>query len=201
MLAWEFENLLDFLSEMKRVLVFLASLVICAGVTNAAVRDGTAVSRAKSDKGNATAQVRTATVVQRNAPRTTVLAARAGTNAVTGRNSGRTVTGRSTVSGDKAQGTIGRSAVNVGRNATSVVARAGVDASNTRTGAEYERCKNTYFSCMDQFCSHKNDEYRRCSCNNRVFVCPLYDTASLIASSCPFKVVSVTSVLVSVASM
>lgn len=169
MLAWEFENLLDFLSEMKRVLVFLASLVICAGVTNAAVRDGTALSRAKSDKGNATAQVRTATVVQRNAPRTTVLAARAGTNAVTGRNSGRTVTGRSTVSGDKAQGTIGRSAVNVGRNATSVVARAGVDASNTRTGAEYERCKNTYFSCMDQFCSHKNDEYRRCSCNNRVF--------------------------------
>lgn len=169
MLAWEFENLLDFLSEMKRVLVFLASLVICAGVTNAAVRDGTAVSRAKSDKGNATAQVRTATVVQRNVPRTTVLAARAGTNAVTGRNSGRTVTGRSTVSGDKAQGTIGRSAVNVGRNATSVVARAGVDASNTRTGAEYERCKNTYFSCMDQFCSHKNDEYRRCSCNNRVF--------------------------------
>ncbi|MDW3024701.1 MAG: hypothetical protein R8N50_03370 [Alphaproteobacteria bacterium] len=156
---------------MKRVLVFLANLVVCVGVASAAVRDGTAVSRVKSDKGNATGQVRTATVVQRNAPRTTVLTARTGDVAVAGRNSGRTITGRSTAAGDKAQTAPGRSVVNVnaGRNMTPVVARTGVDMSNTRTGAEYEQCKNTYFSCMDQFCSQKNDDYRRCSCNNRVF--------------------------------
>lgn len=39
----------------------------------------------------------------------------------------------------------------------------------TRTGAEYERCKNAYFTCMDQFCMLKNDDYRRCSCSNRVY--------------------------------
>ena len=53
-------------------------------------------------------------------------------------------------------------------------ARAAIDTvseavSGTRTGAEYEQCKSAYFSCMDQFCQLKNDDYRRCSCSNRVF--------------------------------
>lgn len=39
----------------------------------------------------------------------------------------------------------------------------------TRTGAEYERCKNAYFTCMDQFCMLKNDDYRRCSCSDKVY--------------------------------
>ncbi len=39
----------------------------------------------------------------------------------------------------------------------------------TRTGAEYEKCKTAYFTCMDQFCKLKNDEYRRCSCSDRVY--------------------------------
>lgn len=41
--------------------------------------------------------------------------------------------------------------------------------SETRTGAEYEKCKNAYFTCMDQFCQLKNDDYRRCSCSDRVY--------------------------------
>jgi hypothetical protein len=56
------------------------------------------------------------------------------------------------------------------------VARAAADAaatsgamSETRTGAEYERCKSSYFTCMDQFCKLKNDDYRRCSCSDRVY--------------------------------
>lgn len=57
---------------------------------------------------------------------------------------------------------------------TSTTARAAIDTvseavSGTRTGAEYEQCKSAYFSCMDQFCQLKNDDYRRCSCSNRVF--------------------------------
>ncbi len=39
----------------------------------------------------------------------------------------------------------------------------------TRTGAAYEQCKNAYFTCMDQFCRMKNDDYRRCSCSDRVY--------------------------------
>ena len=41
--------------------------------------------------------------------------------------------------------------------------------SETRTGAAYEQCKTAFFTCMDQFCTLKNDDYRRCSCSNRVY--------------------------------
>lgn len=41
--------------------------------------------------------------------------------------------------------------------------------SETRTGAAYEKCKSAYFTCMDQFCAVKNDDYRRCSCSDRVY--------------------------------
>ncbi len=60
------------------------------------------------------------------------------------------------------------------RTASSIVSRAAIDGisdvmSETTTGAEYEQCKSAYFTCMDQFCELKNDDYRRCSCSNRVF--------------------------------
>lgn len=160
--------MLDFSSEMKRVLVFLANLLVCVGVANAAVRDGTAVSRVKSDKNVSQTQARTATVVKRSEPRTSVLSARGTTNS----NKGRTTVSRG---GTVARSTTVRSTKNISnsRNMTPIVARAGNNAvgamSSTRTGAEYEQCKNTYFSCMDQFCMLKNDDYRRCSCNDRVF--------------------------------
>lgn len=48
------------------------------------------------------------------------------------------------------------------------VARAGTGTSETQTGAIYERCKTAYFTCMDQFCELKDDNYRRCSCSNRI---------------------------------
>ena len=161
--------MLDFLSEMKRVLVFLANLLVCVGIANAAVRDGTAVSRVKSDKNTVATQTRSATVVKRETPRTSVLPARSATNSVQNRSGtvARTAVARpASVRTDKN--------INAKRNMTPIVARAGSDASSgamlaTRTGAEYEQCKNTYFSCMDQFCMLKNDDYRRCSCNDRVF--------------------------------
>lgn len=55
----------------------------------------------------------------------------------------------------------------------STTARAATDTaqtiSETRTGAAYEQCKEAYFTCMDQFCKLKNDDYRRCSCSDKVF--------------------------------
>lgn len=157
--------MLNFSSEMKRVLVFLANLLVCAGVAGAAVRDGTAVSRVKSDKGNGQVQSRSATVVKRTVPRTTVLSARTGIVENKAENQRAMSVQRSGVSRNP------RNVVS-GRNMTPVVARAASSVggmTSTRIGAEYEQCKNTYFSCMDQFCMLKNDEYRRCSCNDRVF--------------------------------
>ncbi|MCQ2562351.1 MAG: hypothetical protein MJ158_01920 [Alphaproteobacteria bacterium] len=39
----------------------------------------------------------------------------------------------------------------------------------TRTGETYNICKTAFFTCMDQFCTQKNDTYRRCSCSDRVY--------------------------------
>lgn len=60
------------------------------------------------------------------------------------------------------------------QNTSSIVSRAAIDETSsaitqTRTGVEYEQCKSAYFNCMDQFCQLKNDDYRRCSCSNRVY--------------------------------
>jgi hypothetical protein len=40
---------------------------------------------------------------------------------------------------------------------------------STRTGAAYEKCKSSYFTCMDQFCAVKNEKYRRCSCSDKIY--------------------------------
>ena len=94
--------------------------------------------------------------------------------------------------------TTARSGATVSRSATAVptstrgtttarsgvaVSRAAIDTvsdvvADTRTGAEYEQCKTAYFNCMDQFCQLKNDDYRRCSCSNRVF--DLAETRSIM---------------------
>jgi hypothetical protein len=55
-----------------------------------------------------------------------------------------------------------------------IVARAAADdavatTASTKTGAAYEKCKNAYYACMDQFCAQKNEKYRRCSCSDKIY--------------------------------
>ncbi|MDR1027194.1 MAG: hypothetical protein LBL46_02145 [Rickettsiales bacterium] len=35
-------------------------------------------------------------------------------------------------------------------------------------GADYAICRDAYFSCMDQFCALRNEQYRRCTCSARL---------------------------------
>ncbi|MBQ2017316.1 MAG: hypothetical protein II208_02180, partial [Alphaproteobacteria bacterium] len=144
---------------MKKILFFAVNILTCIGVATGAVRDGTAISRTKTEKNTTQTQSRTATTVKKKtSPRTTSLIPR---NA---NSSQRTPTNNRIKS---------RNATTATTQKTSVKPRAASDNSfsmnETRTGAEYEQYKNTYFSCMDQFCALKNDDYRRCSCNDRVF--------------------------------
>lgn len=141
------------------------SALMCISGAGGAVRDGGVASRAKNGTNSNTSQRLTNSTKQSRAvARTSVLTPRTaqGTN-------------KSTVS---RVATVSRNAVarNVTKKSDSnprVVARAAtddtIDLSQTRTGAEYERCKTAYFTCMDQFCGQKNDDYRRCSCSNRVY--------------------------------
>ena len=148
---------------MKKLLILIANMLVCMSFADAAVRDGTAVSRAgKSEK----TQSRVATTNIPEKKRTTILAPRSSKTTVSrdskdSRTAGSVKTRSATVRSTS-------SAVQ-----KSVVSRTGATNTSTvpstRTGAEYEQCKNAYFACMDQFCSLKNDDYRRCSCNDRVF--------------------------------
>lgn len=161
---------------MKKILFLIINSLLCAGIANAAVRDGTTTKRTQ----NNTSQSRVATSVRRDStPRTTTLVPRTGTKTTVARGAKNTNTRtatnfsikRNTTKTTGTPRTVSSSDINT-RTKQSVVSRAATtdtSTQQTRTGAEYEKCKNTYFSCMDQFCSLKNDDYRRCSCNDRVF--------------------------------
>ncbi|MBO4480777.1 MAG: hypothetical protein J5742_04145 [Alphaproteobacteria bacterium] len=172
---------------MKKILIFgaIVGLLLDAPAMSA-VRDGVAVgtrAKATSQSGEVT-QARTSTTILRSnntdsnvrssnlrgvAPRTSdTRTTRAGALKI-GNLTTRTTNTRPVIQ-------VGRTATNATRNGSNrgaIMAR--VAESNTaktmaetRTGAAYTRCKDAYFQCMDQFCQLKNDEYRRCSCSDRI---------------------------------
>lgn len=168
-----FHKFAKILAEMKKILFLLANTLVCVGIANAAVRDGTGTKRAQN-----TTQSRVSTTQRATTARTTVLPARTSTKTTTPRNAKGTIQ-RPTTDAHNARtptkSTVTRSAIKPDKTTTprpqTISRAASTDATvaQTRTGAEYEKCKTTYFTCMDQFCSLKNDDFRRCSCNDRVF--------------------------------
>lgn len=151
---------------MKKILFFVLNLLVCIGISDAAVRDGTSSARAKT--GRTVSQSRVATTPKRTTSKTSVLTPRSAKPVAK-----RTNTDAQQSRTQNVRSVSSRNAKNAGQQ--SVISRAASDnadkksMSDTRTGAEYEKCKNTYFSCMDQFCTLKNDDYRRCSCSDRIF--------------------------------
>ena len=131
--------------------------------TNNSTTNTTTVGARPSSARNATNATARATTTPQSAS-----SVRSAVNTTISRNSGTYISSGRGTSGRAA--TTPRTATN---NAT--VSRAATDTdtstamSQTRTGAEYEQCKSAYFNCMDQFCQLKNDDYRRCSCSNRVY--------------------------------
>ncbi len=149
--------------EMKKILIYIASLLVCTGIADAGVRDGgDNISRTGNGQ-----QSRVSTVPKRtnaDSKRTTLTSRGASNTRQTGIRqpapTQRNVNARSAIQQTPKQTTPG------------VIARATSTTETlpeTRTGAAYEQCKTAYFTCMDQFCTLKSDDYRRCSCNDRVF--------------------------------
>lgn len=53
------------------------------------------------------------------------------------------------------------------------ISRSGVRATKvfddvSKIGGGYEKCRNAYNTCMDQFCAKSNDTFRRCYCSDKV---------------------------------
>ena len=146
-------------SEMKKILAFICACVFCIFNAEGAVRGENTTTRGKSVT---TTNARNARSVSARTPIKTVVSARA-TKPVTVLMPKKTT--------PTATRTSARSGTNT--NARTISARATTTnketVSETRIGTEYETCKSAFFTCMDQFCELKNDSYRRCSCNDRVF--------------------------------
>ena len=150
---------------MKKILVYIMNFLICIGIADAAVRDGNTLSRtAKPQQSRISSTPKRTSVSPRS---TTVL---------TPRNISSGISNTKNRTNNKTQNTRN---INT-RNATiqtqpvqKITARATTNdttpITETKTGTAYEQCKTAYFTCMDQFCTLKNDDYRRCSCNDRVF--------------------------------
>ena len=165
---------------------FICTFAVCIGIANAAVRDENATKRnsagTPTSAQNQTVSSRTAStraVAGRSATArtpSTVTSRIPGTSTITRSAAKRPASTRSaaTVSRTATAKRKSASGTTTARTASPVVSRAAIDTvsdvmSSTQIGAEYEQCKSAYFTCMDQFCQLKNDDYRRCSCSNRVF--------------------------------
>ena len=165
---------------------FICTFAVCIGIANAAVRDENATNRnsagTPTSAQNQTVSSRTAStraVAGRSATArtpSTVTSRIPGTSTITRSAAQRPASTRSaaTVSRTATAERKSASGTTAARTASPVVSRAAIDTvsdvmSSTQIGAEYEQCKSAYFTCMDQFCQLKNDDYRRCSCSNRVF--------------------------------
>lgn len=137
---------------MRKVNFILITIFLCIGNADAAERGQNMVSR-QSIRNEVTAPTRTAQN-KRVSARTTQKNQATARNAANKTVVNRYATQRTSTAARSAKAT--RNA----RAATTVV---------TKTfGTNYNSCRDTYFTCMDQFCATLNDKYRRCICSSKL---------------------------------
>ena len=163
--------------------------IVSVGIANAAVRDGTAISRntataaptvsrtnitprtsgtqsvvSRGTASRASQNTTARTTTARTAQRVRTGSSARGAQSVT---AARTASlGHTTKSPTRGTGntTTARVATNISRPA-----RAATTSTQSNTfGAGYNACRDAYFTCMDQFCATQNDTYRRCVCSSRL---------------------------------
>ncbi len=141
---------------MKKFLFFILICTICANYAKGAVRGENTVIRGKAPTVSSTPKV-ARSIASRTSTKTPVTKRSASqTSAPTQKTNVQNIATR----------TSARSAISDKKN---ISARTTETASETKTGMAYEQCKTAFFTCMDQFCQLKNDNFRRCSCSDKVF--------------------------------
>lgn len=154
---------------MNKILILCAIIGPIAGTpAYSAVRDASSVARTTGTATARTTATPRTTVPQNsasNARATRNTAVRAGTLRLD--SAPRTATNTRTRVISTETPANPRRTVQIGR--ATIAGTPSADIMETRTGAEYARCKTAYFQCMDQFCQLKNDDYRRCSCSSRIY--------------------------------
>lgn len=111
----------------------------------------------------------------RSAVRNATTLSRTGTNAQTssGARSALSIS-RSATTPSRAATNITTEINNVRRNLSTTTASGRLSRSATTTAAEevlssnYEKCREVYNSCMDEFCANKDSQLKRCACSSRI---------------------------------
>ncbi len=154
-----------FITGMKGIKVLFAFIACVyafaigdAGVSYAATRRGT----------NSTTQTTRANIART----TTANANRNATSRNTANVQSRSVNGvKSRTATNKTSRTIGVRNTTPARTATgrNVVARVAAPTPTRESvmGANFSKCRDVYYSCMDEFCANKNSQLKRCACSAR----------------------------------
>ncbi|MBO7066220.1 MAG: hypothetical protein J6W40_01185 [Alphaproteobacteria bacterium] len=162
---------------MRKVLPVVFACFIGIGVSYAAVRDASTISRGVANQNVSNARTTTKqvnTVSRTSAPQTVRVrdtkqaTATRPTVARTATNTSRTATTRSN------KNTTARTATSTtrARTATTKTTRASLlpTTNDSKTfGTGYNTCRDAYFTCMDQFCATQDETYRRCVCSSRLY--------------------------------
>ncbi len=161
---------------MRKVCIFIATLIAAVGIANGAVRDEKTISRTAqksivSRKSEPATSARTAS--KKTVARTTAATTQKRTNA--------RVQSRTAIPGRTARtATVSRTATTTPRtpnrtnNAIRNTTRTARAATTPQAGQsnlfdpDYNTCRDAYFTCMDQFCATANDTYRRCICSSKL---------------------------------
>jgi hypothetical protein len=157
---------------MRKVFITILLMLFVAVDAHTASRDDNSVSRIKSgDSG-----IQRSATNQKNAATRATTNARSSVQSVDKKPSNvsvRNTNFNTRVKSDDTKQINARIATTQTTNLKKITTRAATDNSNaipeTKTGAAYDQCKSAYFTCMDQFCALKNDNYRRCSCSDRIY--------------------------------
>jgi hypothetical protein len=179
---------------MKKTLIFAWFALFVTGMAGAAVRDETTVSRgtrssAATVSARAAAEPRTsgraaapraAAVSAAKAPdvssrdRRSAVSRAAATTAAAARTAATTARTAAVSAAARGAGapTVSRAAASPRATApakTSTTARAAAPVAESKTfGTGYNACRDSYFTCMDQFCAKVDDTYRRCVCSSKL---------------------------------
>ncbi|HOY47004.1 MAG TPA: hypothetical protein PLZ05_00160 [Alphaproteobacteria bacterium] len=166
---------------MRKILFFIFLCLISTGYAGAiTARDNNAVSR----QSNTNLQRSSTTSVTKTSERTT--SPRSGTTVtsrdVSNRNLDNVVSRSSVAPGNVSSKRASTSSISsktpVTKNRSAVLkktiqtSRSAVSSNTTSTsktfGTGYNACRDSYFTCMDQFCAKQDETYRRCVCSSKL---------------------------------
>lgn len=144
---------------MRKFCLILFGVLLCIDSVNATVRTQNAVTSSVSRQ--ATSRTKAENTSNRS------LSSRTANSQDTSRRTTARTTSNKVIMGRNATQ---QNKKTVSRNTSSATrtARAATTVSTRTFGSNYNSCRDSYFTCMDQFCATQNESYRRCVCSSKL---------------------------------